>query len=326
MSLIAALLLWQAGLPPASSFKADAFPAKPRTIRVAPTDVIYNRPSVAAALAGEGDTILVEPGRYQDCIVLTADRVTLKAARPGVIELTGPACEGKGMIVVKGRDTTIEDVSVRGVAVPDMNGVAIRAEGAGLTVRRLTVTDSQGGILINDDADSVVRVEDSRFERIGPPPPRWFHGIYANRIARLEVRRVTFRDMGIGHHVKSRARMTIVTDSIMDDSRAGRASYLVDLANGGSGDIRNNVMVKTQRSDNKRCTIRVGGEGPDNPFQSLVIANNRFTSDMLLPTVFVCNDAGYPITLVGNHLSGRVVPIQIPPDSPVPAAQRWRRQ
>ena len=52
-------------------------------------------PSQAALIARDGDTVLIDPGDYNDCAVWRANHLTIAARGPGVVFL-GKTCQGKG--------------------------------------------------------------------------------------------------------------------------------------------------------------------------------------------------------------------------------------
>ena len=74
-----------------------------------------------------------------DAAVWTQNRLTIRG-RGGRAHLRadGARAEDKGIWVVKGSATTIENIEFSGAKVPDRNGAGIRLEGPGLTVRTAT--------------------------------------------------------------------------------------------------------------------------------------------------------------------------------------------
>ena len=54
----------------------------------------------------------------------------------------------------------------------------------------------------------------------------------------------------VGHLIKSRARESVITGSHIVDGPLGRASYEIDLPNGGSSLIAGNVIVQGPNSEN----------------------------------------------------------------------------
>jgi hypothetical protein len=102
------------------------------------------RPSAAAQIARDGDTIEIDAGTYPgDAAVWRANRLTIRGVGGRAhLRADGAEAEGKGIWVIKGNDTTIESVEFSGAKVPDKNGAGIRQEGSGLTVRNCHFHDN----------------------------------------------------------------------------------------------------------------------------------------------------------------------------------------
>ena len=60
----------------------------------------------------------------------------------------------------------------------------------------------------------------------------------------LDIEHCVFLDTKIAHHIKSRARNTVVRDSRIEDGESGTSSYLIDVPNGGNVLIQGNQMEK----------------------------------------------------------------------------------
>ena len=302
----AAAMLMSAGV--AVLLAGSCVPAAARVLSVGPHQVL-KLPSQAAAVALDGDRIEIDPGSYADCAVWHASRLTIEATGPGVV-LAGRTCQGKAIFVTAGHDIVVRGVTFADAHVPDHNGAGIRAEGRNLTVERSRFLNNENGILASGPSDSVVRVTDSAFRGNGACIGACAHGIYAGRpIALLDVERSRFADTHVGHHIKSRARATRIIGNRIEDGAEGTSSYLIDVPNGGDLLIRDNDMQKGPRSDNPQCAISIGEEGVTNVTETMIVANNRFRSDLPKPTVFVRNTTTVPVRMTGNHLTGQVTPL-----------------
>ena len=115
-----------------------------------------------------------------------------------------------------------------------------------------------------------------------------------------------FLDTKIAHHIKSRARNTVIRDSRIEDGADGTASYLIDVPNGGNLLIQHNVMEKGPRSENPAVAISIGEEGVKNPTAVLIVRDNVFRNDLPTRTAFVRDDTSAPVHLAGNTISGDV--------------------
>jgi hypothetical protein len=154
----------------------------------------------------------------------------------------------------------------------------------------------------------VVRITDSAFIGDGTCIRLCAHGVYAGaRIALLEIDDSVFLDTKVGHHIKSRARNTIIRDNRIEDGPTGTASYLIDIPNGGNVLIQGNTMEKGAHSENPAVAISIGEEGVKNPTSVLIVRGNVFHSDEPARTAFVRDDTPVPVELSGNAVTGDVV-------------------
>jgi Right handed beta helix region len=283
----------------------------PEVIEVGPTREVKS-PSRAIAEASDGDTVLIDPGVYADCALVRSSNVTIQGAGPGVV-LTSKTCGGKAILVTRGSDITIRNLTLQRAAVRDHNGAGIRSEGVNLTVDNVRFLDNEEGILAGDKPGSTIRVINSDFEGNGTcAGSGCAHGIYVNHLKELDVGNSRFFDQKVGHHVKSRAYTTQVIGNHIEDGPDGTASYEIDVPDGGSVLIEGNTIEKGPKAQNWGTAIAIGEEGHILPSKGLIIRNNKFTNDTGHETVFVRNEAPYPAQLSGNVLSGKVIPLQGP--------------
>lgn len=242
----------------------------------------------AVRQAKDGDTILGEPGEYRgDVALIDQKRLAIRGVgqRP-VFIAEGRAVEGKAMLVVRGGDIEIENLEFRGARVPDGNGAGIRFEKGRLTLRRCAFVDNQMGVLTVNFDDAELVVEDSEFAhapRAESPLP---HLLYAGRIASLKVSGSRFHDGRVGHLLKSRARRTELAYNLIVDGPAGRASYEVDLPNGGDALLIGNVIGQSAASEN-RVIVAYGAEGNAWPQSRLRLVHNTLISEGARPAWFV---------------------------------------
>jgi hypothetical protein len=192
-------------------------------------------------------------------------------------------------------------------------GAGILMEGANLTVENSLFIDNENGILTGGPPDSVVRIAHDLFRGNGACVGSCGHGLYAGApIARLEVSDSTFLDTRFGHHIKSRARSTIVRNCQIADGPNGNSSYLIEMPNGGDVQILNNTMQKGIHTENIEAAISIGAGDLTNRTRALWIRGNRFTSDLPGPVRFVRNRTETPARLTGNTLVGNVIPLDGP--------------
>jgi hypothetical protein len=283
----------------------SALPASSRELLVGSSRAL-KVPSQAATIVSDGDVVRIDPGTYVDCAIWNASRLLIEAAGPGV-RIAGKTCAEKGIFVTEGSDITVRGITFADASVIWHNGAAIRASGANLTVERSRFLNNENGILAGGGPDSVVRITDSEFIGNGACINACAHGVYAGApIYLMEIRRCVFLDTKIAHHIKSRARNTVVRDSRIEDGPNGTSSYLIDVPNGGNVLIQGNTMEKGLHTSNPAAAISLGVESVTNPTGTLIVRDNLFRSDARIRTAFVRNSTGAIPELVDNTISGNV--------------------
>ena len=286
-SVMCLTALLVAGLPVASTAQAAPTTAEPaaeqvrgkeraRTLRVGP-DRRLKTPSAAAAVARDGDTVLIDAGTYTgDVATWTQDGLTLRGAGGlARLEAAGRNAQGKAIWVIAGDRTTVDRIAFSGATVPDQNGAGIRQEGAGLTVTRSWFHHNQNGILTGANPDSDIVIRRSRFFQNGGGDG-YTHNLYVGEVRSLTVTGSYLWGADVGHELKSRAaRNTIVGNRITD--RDATASYSIDLPNGGSSLIAGNVIIQGPRSENSGV-VSYGAEGLTHASRVLWVVNNTFVN------------------------------------------------
>lgn len=287
-------------------------PAAARELAVGPTRVL-KVPSQAATVATNGDVVRIDPGTYADCAIWRASRLVIEATGPGVL-IAGKTCAGAGIFITLGADITIRGLTFANATVVWRNGAGIRAAGDNLTVEHSRFLHNENGILAGGGPTSVLRITDSTFIGNGTCIEACAHGVYAGApIALLEIDRCVFLDTRTAHHIKSRARNTVIRDSRIEDGADGTASYLIDIPNGGNVLIKGNTMGKGPHSENPAVAVAIGEEGVTNPTTVLIVHDNSFRNDLPKRTTFVRDGTSVPVELVGNRFKGDVEPAaQVP--------------
>lgn len=298
LTLLGVLVGGLAGPPATAALHAgDA----PRTWRVGP-DRALATPSAAAAVARDGDTVLIDAGTYAgDVATWTQDDLTLRGVGGRAhLRADGASAQGKAIWVVAGDRTTVDRIEFSGATVPDRNGAGIRQEGAGLTVSRSWFHDNQNGILTGANPTSDIVIRRSRFFRSGAGDG-YTHNLYVGAVRSLTVTGSYLWGADTGHELKSRAaRNTIVGNRITDGDAT--ASYSIDLPNGGRSLVAGNVVVQGPASENP-ALVSYGAEGFAHPSRTLWVVNNTFVNRRASGT-FVALAEGSDATLVNNLLLG----------------------
>lgn len=271
------------------------------TLRVGPTRTL-TAPSAAAAVARDGDTILIDAGTYSgDVATWRQNGLTIRGVggRPH-LRANGQSAQGKAIWVVAGNRTMVENVEFSGATVPDGNGAGIRQEGAGLTLRRCSFHDNQDGILTGKNTASDILVEFSTFANNGASDG-FTHNIYVGEVRSFTMRFSVSKGAKTGHEVKSRAARNDIRYNVIDDGAAD-TSYSIDLPNGGQSRIVGNLVTQGAASENT-AIVSYGLEGLSHPDHRLWLAHNTFVNRRPSGRV-VQAPAGASLTLVNNVLAG----------------------
>ncbi len=287
------------GLPAAAT--AGPAEAGPRTWQVGPQRSLTT-PSAAAAVAGDGDTVLIDAGTYVgDVATWTQDDLTLRGVGGRAhLRADGQSAQGKAIWVIAGDRTTVDRVEFSGATVPDQNGAGIRQEGAGLTLTRSWFHHNQNGLLAGANPESDIVIRRSRFFRSGLGDG-YTHNLYIGTVRSLTVTGSYLWGANVGHELKSRAlRNTIVGNRIADGDAT--ASYSIDLPNGGRSLIAGNVIIQGPNSENT-ALVSYGAEGLSNASHLLWVVNNTFVNRRSSGT-FVAAADGSNAHLSNNLLVG----------------------
>lgn len=240
----------------------------------------FSTPCQALTKAVAGDVVEIDgsAGYAGDVCAFGADNLTIRGVngRPK-IDAAGKNAAGKGIWVVQGKGTVIENVEMFGARVPDLNGAAIRLDGVGLTVRKSYFHDNENGILTNNDGISDILIENTEFSRNGYGDGK-SHNLYVGKINSLTFRYNYSHDANVGHNLKSRAKVNTVAYNRFSSSGAGQPSYEIDLPNAGTAYVIGNVIHQPASHQNGNL-LAYGAEGASNPGQDLYVVNNTFIND-----------------------------------------------
>lgn len=275
-----------------------------RTLRVGPA-FEYATPSAAAGAARDGDTIEIASGDYRgDVAVWNASRIRIVGAEPRPhIQAEGRDAQGKAIWVVRGDDVTIENVEMSGAHVPDRNGAAIRAEGRNLYLRNVFLHDNENGLLTGASPSSEITIEHCEFARNGGGDGQ-SHNLYVGAVAKLTVKQSYLHHAVVGHNLKSRAAISILTDNRLADESDGRASYEADFPNGGQVLLAFNIFQKGPSAENSTL-VAYGEEGLSEGKSEFVAKGNSFISQRPGATRFIFIAPGTKvININGNVFAG----------------------
>ncbi len=267
-------------------------------------DQSIKAPSAAIAMAHDGDTIRIEPlkGGYFDCAIVKQSHLTIEGTADGVV-LTDLTCGGKAILVVDGTDVTIRHLTLARARVPDRNGAGIRAEGTDLQVDNVRFVDNEVAILAADSPRSRITITDSQFIDNGDcTDTRCNSAISVASIALLHIEHSTFRDTHGGDDILSYAVRTELAGDDIADGPTGTARYLVHMPDGGSLEMRDNLLEKGPHTADVPAAVSVEAPFGSRPIAALIVAGNRFTNDSGRSLSLLHNLSTAPADMTNNTI------------------------
>jgi Right handed beta helix region len=265
----------------------------------------FRKPSEAALVAKDGQTIDIDAGEYVgDAAIWSQNNLTIRGVNGRAhINAKGISVLGKGTWLVRGADTTIENIEFSGAKVPDRNGAGIRLEAKNLVVRNCYFHHNENGILTGVNEDSDIVIEHSEFAHNGYGDGQ-SHNIYVGRVRSLTVKFSHLHHANVGHDLKSRAITNHILYNRIVDESDGKASYEIDLPDGGLAYIIGNVIQQSPKTENNTI-VSYGEEGLKKSTHQIFIVNNTMINDGPREGVFIRIKFAVEIAkIVNNVFSG----------------------
>jgi tetrahydromethanopterin S-methyltransferase subunit F len=206
-----------------------------------------NMPNLATAMkkAQNGSTIKLGAGSFEQAGILTADDVKIVGVESET-SIHSQTVQKKAALLIKGKNTVIENIECFNIQVRDGNGACIRFEGVNLELNNVYFHDSEQGLLTGPEPGKIM-IMNSKFERLGKNGQA--HGIYVGG-GELYIYKSEFvSSKSEGMEIKSRAKKTVIDRSIVA-SLSGVDSRLLDIPNGGQLIVRDSVLQQGNESSN----------------------------------------------------------------------------
>lgn len=234
----------------------------------------------AARIARDGDLVLIKPGTYRgDVTVWEQHALEIRGLSPQpTLIADGKIAEGKAIWVFRNGRIKVGNLAFRGARAADGNGAAIRFERGALEIQGCTFEDNQMGVLTGNVADASLIVRDSVFANAPAQSAPLPHLLYVGRIDTVHVEGSRFEGGHFGHLIKSRARTSVLRYNFIVDGPAGRASYEIDLPDGGDALLVGNVIGQSPGSENL-ALIAFGAEGPGWQENRLRMSHNTLINE-----------------------------------------------
>lgn len=273
-------------------------PALGATLHVGPE---HKFKSMAAAVKASrpGDIISLAPGDYINDFARIRHPLTIRAASGRARLHAARRIPNGKAIIIADADLNIQNLIFSNARVEHENGAGIRHQKGALVVEDSEFIGNENGILGASDPRASVIIRNCRFVGNGHGEG-YTHGIYIGRIISLTVLNSTFTGTKAGHHIKSRASSTTVFGSMLDDGTEN-SSYAIDLPNGGTNFIRNNIFIQGARPDND-VFISIGTKKVRKS-SSLLVEQNQF-HNFASGGTGVRNAMNDPVVVRGNSFFG----------------------
>lgn len=233
----------------------DAFfgyEAGANTIRVGPSKP-FKKTMDALHVAGDGDTIEVDSGVYEDDFAIIDRSVTIRGVGGRAhFYAKSESFKGKANFITMSSDITFDNVEFSGNKVSDQNGAGIRMEGSipggTITVKNSYFHNNEVGILAGNQTNGVLNIENTEFGYNGRTSGT-VHTVNVGTIRELNIKKSFFHDSMNGHNIRSLASTISVADSFFYDGSAN-TSFNIEMAQAQNGNITGNTFVQTEYAEN----------------------------------------------------------------------------
>ena len=279
-----------------------------RVLRVGPFEEI-RRVADAARIARDGDIVEIMAGEYHgDVAVWLQKRLTIRGVGGQArLHAGGQSAEGKAIWVIRNGEFKVSNIDFVGARAEDRNGAGIRFENGYLVVRHCLFWGGDSGILTSSGANhrtARLEVHDSEFGYNGHGDGQ-SHQIYVGAIDFFRVTGSYFHHANVGHLVKSRAERSEILYNRLTDESGGRASYEIDLPNGGVAVVLGNIVQQGRETENS-ALVSYGREGFTWPVNRLFLASNTLVNDHPYGGAFLRAASGADsVVSVNNLLVGK---------------------
>lgn len=218
--------------------------------------------AAAANASQDGDVVLVDAGTYTNDWVRETNAVSYQGVGGMVNMVATVAPPNRKAIFIAGDsagdDIHIDHFSFTGAAIGD-NAAGIRMEGGDLTITNSYFGNNEMGLLTGVLPGSSIVISNTEFGPTKSSSGTLNHGLYVGHIDSLTIDNSYFHGVVDGHEIKSRADSTSITNSRIYDE-GGRASYSIDLPNGGQAYLAGNTIQQGPNTDNIKI-VAFGEEG-----------------------------------------------------------------
>jgi hypothetical protein len=207
----------------------------------------------AAAQATDNCTVEIDAGTYAGDVARWRQNNLMIRAVGGdvVLDANGKNIGGVGIWEINGGRIRVEGITFKNAKVPDRNGAGIRLTKGDLTLINCRFLNNETGVLTANDGVSTLTVRNCEFGYNGYGDG-YSHNLYAGYIAKLSVTGCYFHHADVGHLLKSRAALNMITCNRITDENDGQsqASYELDFPSGGQAVVTGNIIQQSKNTEN----------------------------------------------------------------------------
>ena len=310
---------WDNGAATINSQSTQADTAPPGLVAVPPPEVAagstvltvgageeFSTLNAAVNAAQTGDVILVNAGTYVNDFAIVTKAITIEGVggMANFVATEAPP-DLKGILTVD-NNVTVENCSFSGCAIPEAdggNGAGIRYEGGVMVLENDAFSNNQNGIMgspvISSLTTNTISIDHCLFQDNGAGDG-YTHNAYIGNVSELTFTNNISEGAVVGHELKSRAYVNVITNNVFQDGATGTASYEIDLPNGGIDTVEDNVIEKGPNAQNN-AAVHFGGEGIPYADSSLLVEGNSFVNDYGASEIAVLNQTATAVTITGNQ-------------------------
>ncbi len=271
-----------------------------RTLQVGPTALIRTI-AEAARLARDGDVVEIQAGEYHGDVALwNQKKLTIRGVGGHArLYADGKSAEDKAIWVIRDGRFNIANIDFIGAHVADRNGAGIRFGDGLLRVDHCLFYGNETGILTTSEK-ARLEIYSSEFAYNGAGDGQ-SHNLYVGAIASLRVEGSYFHHANRGHLIKSRAAENHILYNRLTDESGGRASYELELPNGGVAYLIGNIIEQSSTTENS-IIISFGAEGYKWPKNELYLINNTIDNNQPWGGTFLTVKPGAGMVRAFNNL------------------------
>lgn len=251
----------------------------------------YSLPSQVVPLVSDGDTVDIAAGIYNSDVCNWSKNNLLLRCTNGKAHMksNGLSYLGKGIWVIQGNNTTVDNIEFSLCSSQDGNAAGIRLVGKNLLVKNCYFHHNQMGILSDGISQSVVRIEFSEFNNNGTNDGLT-HNVYIGKVDSLIFRFNYVHHNQGGCEVKSRAMVNYILYNRISSESTGTSGNELQISNGGLAIVMGNIIQQSATTTNSGI-IFFGTEGLLNPApHNLYLINNTIVNEKTSGTFVTINN------------------------------------